>query len=219
MYNSVLPSTTANSPGRWGEWVFILLPFNSSLSGPPPVLFRSLNRGIKLHACIHVQKNQSHKTERRLFPKTATPCWAHPKKQCHHGLYISLHETESISYYTVESHGSHHLWGRGTLHWWACLGIPTLRLCRPISSFTCLVSWLGTDSPQRSVSVKDWITGSGLLSVMAQTLTCFVILGDNHMRTKCLSPRLPSRVTLPCPSAGLRNLLASEHTSKFWCLS
>lgn len=86
MYNSVLPSTTSNSPGRWGGWVFISIPFNSSLSGPPPVLFRSLNRGIKLHACIHVQINQSHKIETRIFPKTATPCWTHPKKQCLHGL-------------------------------------------------------------------------------------------------------------------------------------
>lgn len=40
--------------------------------------------------CIHVQINQSHKIERKLFPKTAIPCWTHPKKQCLHGLHVCM---------------------------------------------------------------------------------------------------------------------------------
>lgn len=39
--------------------VLILHSFNSSFSGPPPVLLKSLSRDSKLHACIHVQINHS----------------------------------------------------------------------------------------------------------------------------------------------------------------
>lgn len=39
--------------------VLILHSFNSSFSGSPPVLLKSLSRDSKLHACIHVQINHS----------------------------------------------------------------------------------------------------------------------------------------------------------------
>lgn len=123
--------------------VLILHSFNSSFSGPPPVLLKSLSRDSKLHACIHVQINHS----------LTNPNSALEPLQI---ARVSAWYCEQVSCCTIEPHEyCYPISKKDTLPWLGQLRNPHTGFCSPVSLSVCPASCPGTKSLQRLVSVEE----------------------------------------------------------------